>query len=277
MGLLLQLLFNGVVVGAVYGLLAVGFGLIFTTTRIFHFAHGAVYTLAGYIVYSLTTTLGWPLAVAIVLAMGICGVLSGGIEVAIYRPLRARGASPLVVLIASLSILMLAQNLLAIFYGNEIRSLAGAVVFSGFEAGPIWVTSIQLVTIATCGALFGLLKLFLRYSRYGKIIRALANNYEAARIIGADPDRTFLVTFVIGGILVVPAAVLVAAIAVIVGGMGSIMGAAPGALIVGISENLAVWRIATEWQTAVAFAVLLLFIVFKPTGFFGQRVRKMEV
>jgi len=119
--LLLQLLFNGVVVGAVYGLLAVGFGLIFTTTRIFHFAHGAVYTLAGYIVYSLTTTLGWPLAAGIALAMGICGVVSGAIEVAIYRPLRARGASPLVVLIASLSILMLAQNLLAIFYGNEIR------------------------------------------------------------------------------------------------------------------------------------------------------------
>lgn len=294
MGLLLQLLFNGVVVGAVYGLLAVGFGLIFTTTRIFHFAHGAVYTLAGYIVYSITNTLEWPLAVAIPLAMGICGVLSGGIEVAIYRPLRARGASPLVVLIASLSILMLAQNLLAIFYGNEIRSLAGAVVFSGFEAGPIWVTSIQLVTIATCVVMFGLLKVFLRYSRYGKIIRALANNYEAARIIGADADRTFLVTFVVGGILVVPAAVLVgmltglkpfggtsavlvAAIAVIVGGMGSIMGAAPGALIIGISENLAVWRIATEWQTAVAFSVLLLFIIFKPTGFFGQRVRKMEV
>lgn len=294
MELLLQLLFNGVVVGAVYGLLAVGFGLIFTATRIFHFAHGAVYTLAGYIVYSLTTTLGWPLAVAIVVAMGICGVLSGAIEVLVYRPLRARQASPLVILIASLSILVLAQNLLAISYGNEIRSLGGAVVFSGFEVGPIWVTSIQLVTIATCGALFGLLKVFLRYSRYGKIIRAVANNYEAARIIGADADRTFVVTFVIGGILVVPAAVLVgmltglkpfggtyailiAAIAVIVGGMGSIMGAAPGALIVGISENLAVWRIATEWQTAVAFAVLLLFIVFKPTGFFGQRVRKMEV
>ncbi len=294
MELLLQLLFNGIVVGAVYGLLAVGFGLIFTATRIFHFAHGAVYTLAGYIVYSVTTTLGWPLAAAIVVAMGICGVLSGAIEVLVYRPLRARQASPLVILIASLSILVLAQNLLAISYGNEIRSLGGAVVFSGFELGPIWVTSIQLVTIATCGALFGLLKLFLRYSRYGKIIRALANNYEAARIIGADADRTFLVTFVIGGILVVPAAVLVgmltglkpfggtyailiAAIAVIVGGMGSIMGAAPGALIVGISENLAVWRIATEWQTAVAFAVLLLFIVFKPTGFFGQRVRKMEV
>jgi branched-chain amino acid transport system permease protein len=292
--LLLQLLFNGVVVGAVYGLLAVGFGLIFTATRIFHFAHGAVYTLAGYIVYSLTNTLGWPLGVAIAAAMIVCGVLSGAIEVLVYRPLRARRASPLVILIASLSILVLAQNLLAISYGNEIRSLAGAVVFSGFEVGPIWVTSIQLVTIATCAVLFGLLQLFLRYSRYGKIIRALANNYEAARIIGADADRAFVVTFVIGGILVVPAAVLVgmltglkpfggtyavlmAAIAVIVGGMGSIMGAAPGALIVGISENLAVWRIATEWQTAVAFAVLLVFIVFKPTGFFGQRVRKMEV
>lgn len=294
MELLLQLLFNGIVVGAVYGLLAVGFGLIFTATRIFHFAHGAVYTLAGYIVFSLSTSLGWPLAVAIVVAMVICGVLSGAIEALVYRPLRARQASPLVILIASLSILVLAQNVLAIAYGNEIRSLAGAVVFSGFEVGPIWVTSIQLVTIATCGALFVLLKLFLRYSRYGKIIRALANNYEAARIIGVDADRTFVVTFVIGGILVVPAAVLVgmltglkpfggtyailiAAIAVIVGGMGSIMGAAPGALIVGISENLAVWRIATEWQTAVAFGVLLLFIVFKPTGFFGQRVRKTEV
>lgn len=294
MGLLLQLLFNGVVVGAVYGLLAVGFGLIFTTTRIFHFAHGAVYTFAGFIVYSLTTTLEWPLAAAIVLAMGICGVVSAGIELAIYRPLRARRASPLVVLIASLAILVLAQNLLAIFYGNEIRSLGGAVVFRGFEIGPIWVTSIQLITIAACAVLFGLLKLFLHYSRYGKIIRALANNFEAARIIGADTDRAFLVTFVVGGILVVPAAVLVgmltglkpfmgtsavliAAIAVIVGGMGSIMGAAPGALIIGVSENLAVWQISTEWQTAIAFAVLLLFIIFRPTGFFGQRIRKTEV
>lgn len=294
MGLLLQLLVNGIVVGAVYGLLAISFGLIFTTTRIFHFAHGAVYTVAGFIVYSLTTTFGWPLPLAIVGSMAVCGVLSAAIEVGVYRPLRARNASALVVLVASLAILMLAQNVLAIFYGNEIRSLAGAVVFGGFGIGPIWVTSIQVVTIATCILLFALLELFLRYTRYGKIIRALANNYEAARMIGADTERAFLVTFVVGGILVVPAAVLVgmltglkpfmgtgavliAAIAVIVGGMGSIIGAAPGALVIGISENLAVWKISTEWQTGIAFGLLLLFIIFRPTGFFGQRVRKAEV
>lgn len=294
MGLLLQLLVNGIVVGAVYGLLAVGFGLIFTTTRIFHFAHGAVYTVAGFIVYSLTTTLDWPLPVAILATMALCGGLSAAIELGIYRPLRARNASTLVVLIASLAVLMLAQNLLAIAYGNEIRSLAGAVVFAGFGIGPVWITSIQVVTIATCIALFALLKIFLRYTRYGKIIRALANNYEAARMIGADTERAYLVTFIIGGILVVPAAVLVgmltglkpfmgtsavliAAIAVIVGGVGSIMGAAPGALMIGISENLAVWKISTEWQTGVAFGLLLLFIIFRPTGFFGQRIRKAEV
>lgn len=293
MQLFLQLVVNGIVAGSMYALLAVSFGLIFGTTRTFHFAHGVVYTAAAYATYFFADSLGLPLIVSAVLAVAVAALLGVAIEVVVYQPLRELYATPLVILISSLGVLITIENVIAIAFSTDAKTLSG-FPNSTIIVGGVAVTTLRLSIVGISAALFLLVMLFMYFTRHGKAMRAVANSPDLALVVGISSRRIYMLAFALGSAVVSPAAilytldkgatpdigmtaVLIASICVIVGGLGSLPGAALGGLIIGFAQSLGVWKIPSEWQTTIAFGILLLVIIFKPNGLLGQKLRKAEV
>ncbi|BBK43233.1 branched-chain amino acid ABC transporter permease [Allostella vacuolata] len=289
MDLVLQLLVNGVINGSHYALLGIGFGIIFGPTRITHFAYGPIFAVGAYGCWASVAWLGLPVpaaALAGVLAAAGVGALS---YLWLYRPFERRGSSHLVVLIASLGLFITLENLIGIVFGTDTKVVPGLSP-DIFLWGPVVVTSIQLWQVAALAGIALALFAFLRRSRHGKALMAMTDNGEMAQIIGIDTVRVSLTAFAVGSaVAAVPAilillkegatphmgfiAVFMAFVAVIVGGIGSFRGAIIGGYAVGIVENIGMWKLPTEWQSTIAFVVLFLILLFKPSGLFGRRVR----
>ena len=198
--LLLQLCVNGLVAGAVYSLMAVGFALIYNSTRMFHIAHGAVFTIAAYAFYFFAVTLGvdfWLSAVAGIAAAALLGVL---MEVGIYRPIRRLGGGLNSVLIASLGLMVLLQSLYAIAFSTETLTIRQGMLDT-IIIGGIAVTSLNLVVGAIAIVAFVAIELFLRTSKYGQAIRALADNPTLANIQGIGTGRLYIIIFLVGSAL----------------------------------------------------------------------------
>lgn len=289
-----QLVLNGLIAGSVYALIALGFGLIYGTTRFFHFAHGAIYTCGAYFTYLFAAWLGLPLAVSIALAILCTSFLGVLIELGIYRPLRRHDATSLVLLLASLGIFIVLQNVISLVFGDDTKMLRGGLVQEGLEILGARITPIQLTIIAVSAALFIVSSLILKYTKIGKAVRAVANDPELAQVSGIESDRVILFTFAVGSGLAAVAAILISfdvdmnptmgfnallmgVVAVIIGGVGSLPGAALGGLLLGLAQHLGVWPIGSQWQDAIAFVILLIFLLFRPSGFFGRKVTKVEV
>jgi len=273
MDLFLQLLVNGVVNGSHYALLGLGFGLIFGTTGIVHFAYGPVYTLAAYATWALVALLGLPLIAAagggILIAAGI-GVAS---YLLLYKPFVDRQAPTFVVLIASLGLFIVLENTVGIAFGTDKKVVD--VSPDIFLLGPVVFTELQLWQIAA----------LIVVGSYGKAVRAMTDNADMARVIGIDTGKVSMLVFALGSaIAAIPAililmkdggvpnmgfiAVFVAFLAVVVGGVGSLIGAVIGGFLLGLVENVGMWQIPTEWQSTIAFFVLFLVLLFRPQGLF---------
>jgi branched-chain amino acid transport system permease protein len=282
--LFLQLLANGIIAGSVYALLGLGFGIIYSATRTFHFAHGAVYSMAGYLAFHFHVFWHLPLALAIALSLLGAILLGIGIEGLIYRPLRGVGASSMEILLSSLGLFILLQNFMIILWRSDPRVLPVAeAIRKGVEIGGIWVTYLQLIIIAISLGIWGILLVFSQRTKMGKAIRALESDPEMTEIVGIDPAHIRFLAYGIGsalaGISAILAtmdmgidpnsgimALLIAVIAVIVGGIGNYSGTALAGLLLGIAENMGIWKIPSEWKSSIAFGVLVIFILFRPTG-----------
>ncbi len=294
MDLFLQLAATGLVVGSLYALCALGWGLIYGTTLHFHVAHGAVFTLAAYYAYAGQKLLGLPLAVAVTGAIAAAALSGMLIDFAIYQPLERRGAIRTTLFIASLGLLILIENLLAIIFTPDPLRMDVGPLADAVQIGPVFLTRLHLVSVAT--AIFGFLGLvaFLKYSLWGRAIRAVSSSPEMARTVGIDLRRVHLLTYAVGSAISAPAGillamdvgvepyrgttfVLLASVAVIMGGIGSIPGALLGALFLALLENLGVWKIPSEWQSTISFGVFLVFIVVRPRGFFGRKIQSAEI
>ncbi|MCH7903481.1 MAG: branched-chain amino acid ABC transporter permease [Armatimonadetes bacterium] len=292
--MVVQILGNGLSAGSAFALLALGFALIFQTTRFFHFAHGAVVTAGAYLTFLFAVILGWPLWVAAVLAIILAGVLGVLMELGVFRPMRKKGATPFVLLLASLGLFVVIQNVISMIFGDGVKTLRSGVVQEGIPILGARITPIQIWTIAIAVILFVAVSLFLSRTRMGKAMRAVANDPELAYVSGIGSDRIILCTFFIGSCLAAVAAILIAldvdmtptmgmnallmgVVAVIIGGVGSVPGAALGGLLLGLARSFGVWQINSAWQDAIAFGILLLFLLFRPQGFFGKPLRKAQV
>jgi branched-chain amino acid transport system permease protein len=294
MDLFLQLAATGLVVGSLYVLCALGWGLIYGTTLHFHVAHGAVFTLAAYYAYAAQKFLGLPLSIAVLAAI-VAAALSGLlIDLLIYQPLERRGAIRTTLFIASLGLLTLIENLLAIIFTPDPLRMDVGRLADAVRLGPVFLTRLHLVSVATAILGFLALMAFLKYSLWGQAIRAVSSSPEMARTVGIDLRRVHLLTYAVGSAISAPAGILVAmdvgvepyrgttfvllaSVAVIMGGIGSIPGALLGALFLALLENLGVWKIPSEWQSTISFGVFLIFIVVRPRGFFGRKVQSAEI
>ncbi len=285
--LLLQLLINGLQLGAIYALTAVGFSLIFGSTKIFHVAHGSAFTIAGYLFWWTVTHTGagWVggLLVAVVAAVAF-GLF---IERFVYRPIQRHEASFFTVFIAAFGVQIVVQNLIGTIFGRSFETVTTSLSRSVEILPGLFVAPVAAISIVVAIVVFSVLTLFLSRTHVGMAMRALSENPDLVRVFGLDPARISQYVFAIGSAIVVPGAIftsmtaglnptigahvmLISLAATIVGGIGSLRGAAYGGLLLGLAENVALWKLDPQWSEAVTFMVLFLFIIFRPSGFFGR-------
>ena len=284
--LALQLLVNGIVTGSALGVVAVSFALIYATTRVFHVAHAGVYTLGGYLAWSLMRH-GVPALAALLVAMAGCVLLGSLIQILLYARLERRGAAQLVVLIASLGALAVIQNLIAAIYSPDILNFsaawAGQVVAL---PGGLRLTGAQIATVVLDFAAFGATLVFAHRTLLGKRIRAVASNPFLAEITRLEPRRVHVYVMAIASALVCLPGVLgpldyglqpyggvtpllTATIAMIAGGIGSLAGAFGLAVAIVVLQNLALLVMPGEWSIGVTFAIFVVFMLFRPRGLFA--------
>lgn len=290
--MLWQLLANGFVNGCLFALTAFGFALIYNTTRIFHIAHGAIYTVAAYLCYVFLVQLDWGMPLAIALALFLTGLLGALTEWFVYAPLERRRASLLVALLSSLGLYIALVNLIAMLFGNETKVLRPGVEAT-FPFGSIILTRIQLAQVITAFVLLPSLLVFLRVTDWGRKIRALRDNPILVEVIGINRRKVRLFVFSLGSGLAGVSAILSAldvgmdphigmpalltgAVALIVGGVGTFEGPIVGAFLLGILQSLVIWRVSARWMDAVTFGLLIFFLLFRPQGLLGQRRRLEE-
>lgn len=289
-----QIIVNILISGSIFLLIALSFSLIYEVTRFFHFAHAVVFTSGAYFAFLFHILLGLPLFIAIPFAfMGAC-LIGCMMEWFVYKPLRKRGATSIILLLASLGLYIVLQNLISMIFGDDTKSIRTWPVVEGIEVYGARITEVQIIIIVSSIVLVALVAGFLSLAKTGKALRAVANNKELASISGINSDKIILISFALGSTLAGVAGILVAldvdmtptmgmnalmmgVVAMIVGGVGSIWGITLGALLLALAQNLGVWYISSQWQDAIAFAILLIFLLFKPEGFFGKKVRKAEV
>jgi branched-chain amino acid transport system permease protein len=292
--LFVQLIVNGIFAGSIYALLGLSFATIFSTTKIWHFAQGAVYTLSAYVILAASLYGKLPFALAVALGVVAAAALGALSITALYRPLQRRGASSLVMVMASLGVMVIAENLIVLGFGPTGYSIDVAVPDT-MSFGAVLITGGQLVAPLTALAVVGLYLWFLFRSVNGRRMRALIDNEELLLLNGVDTGRLKMLAFAIGSALLPCAAglsivsgsgispyfgiqaVLTGAMAMFFGGVDSIEGAALAGLALGIIESLVAFILPTEWQTAVTYTIVLLFLMVRPTGLFGRTLPKTSL
>ena len=283
--LILQLLLTGLQTGAIYALTAAGFALIFGATRIFHFAHGTAFTLAGY-AFLLSWQAGWPAWLGTLLAFAISIGFGIAMERFVYRPIQRHEGGFFTVFVAAFGVGIVVQNLVGMIAGRGLATVETRLSFAGEILPDVYVAPMLWIAIAAAAVLFAALTIFLTKSHAGVALRALAQNPDLLRAYGLSANRISVLAFAIGSALAAPAAIvtamtsglneavghhvmLISIAATIVGGIGSLRGAALAGLMLGVAESVALAVVDTQWAEAVSFMVLFAFIIFRPSGIFG--------
>lgn len=221
----------------------------------------------------------------------LIGVLS---ELLIYKPLRKNKSSSLVLLLSSLGIYIVLQNLISLTWGDDTKSIRTGEIKVGNEIFGAYITDIQIIIIVVSLILFIGTLLFLKYTKIGKNMRAVSSNEELSNIFGINSNYVILWSFGIGSALAAVAGILVAfdtdmtptmgfnlllygVVAMIIGGVGSIKGLIGGAFLLATAQHLGAYYIDSKWMDAIAYIVLILFLIWKPLGFSGKRLKKIEI
>ncbi len=290
----LQIIFNILFSASIYLIVSISFNCIFSTSNFFHFAHGAMFMLGAYFLYLLVIILHVSFAATLIISVILVAILGVANNQYIYKPIRKIGGTPLILLIASLGVYTVLQNLVSLFFGDGTKSVRSGVVKEGVEVLGARITPVQIVIIISGIILAVLTWALLKYTRIGKASRAVANNPNLAEIYGINKEKIYNFVFAYGSTLAAIGGILSAldtdmtptmgfhplmmgVIAMIIGGVGSIPGIVLGALLLAFSQNLAAWYLPSQWQDAIAFAIMLIFLLFRPQGFLGKPLKKVEI
>lgn len=287
MDILVQLIFNGLIAGAIYGLIALGFNLAYGTAKFFNLAHGALAAVGGYGAFYVSRRLGLSILIGALAGVLIAGILGWLLNRFIYDTLRARKASNTVLLIASLGAFTVIQAIIAILFTSQFQTLSPGISNVYEVLGGI-VTENQVRIAAITIILSVLLFFFLRKTITGRMITAIADDEEAAVVIGIPVRKIMGYVFFIasaiaglGGIMVGievgleptmgMSLLLKGVIASIIGGIGNVYGGVLGGVLLGLIENLGIWKISAEWKDAIAFGILIIFLLIRPQGILRRK------
>ncbi len=308
---MLQILADGLIIGSMIALGAIGLTLTFSILRFSNFGHGEFLAWGSYLALSALAMMsaigwadaakptaaiapfsfGWPLLVSLAVAALLTALMALALDALLFKRLRLQGSITLV--IASFGAALALRNLLLFVYGGVPRYYSQELqiawpLLPRSVAGGLRITPDQLFVIALTAVTVVALHLFLKHSTVGRAMRATADNPQLARVAGIDPERMLRTTWILGGVLAAIAGVFAGLTvqlrptlgldlllplfaAVVLGGIGSVWGAVVGGLVVGLAESAAVAWVGAEWRAAAAFVVLIAMLLVRPTGLFGER------
>ena len=286
----LSYLINGISLGSVYAIIALGYTMVYGIARMLNFAHGDIIMVGGFTVFTIVTTMGGSLVVGILASVVVCTVLGVTIERVAYRPLR--DASPLAVLITAIGVSYLLQNVALLIFGSNARQFTSVITVPALKlaGGKLSISSVTIVTILSCIVIMAALMTFINKTKMGQAMLAVSEDRGAATLMGINVNRTISVTFAIGSALAAVAGVLLcsaypslspytgsmpgikAFVAAVFGGIGSIPGAFIGGILLGIIENLAKAYISSQLSDAIVFSVLIIVLLVRPTGILGKKM-----
>ena len=281
---------NGLSLGSVYAIIALGYTMVYGIAKMLNFAHGDVIMVGGYISFIATVELGLPWYISVLSAMLVCTVLGILIERLAYKPLR--NAASLAVLITAIGVSYLLQNIALLIWGSAAKSYQSLITLPAVVLfdGDLVIKSEAIVTILVCVVIMIALTVFTSHSKMGKAMRAVSEDKGAALLMGINVNTTISVTFAIGSALAAIAGILLcssypllmpttgsmpgikAFTAAVFGGIGSIPGAMIGGLLLGIIQILGTAYISSELSDAIVFAVLIIVLLVKPTGLLGKKI-----
>lgn len=287
--MLLEQLVNGLTLGSIYAIIALGYALVFGVLGIINMAHGEVFMFGAFMGVVATQYLGLPLPAAFLLAIGVTALLGLLLEKLALRPLRhKKGVSHLAPLISTIGVSIFLENLAHHFFGAGNQSFRSGFSEISLQIGTVTIYAVQLVIFVIAIALMIGLTLWLSKSKAGKALRACAENLEAASLLGVNTSKMILLTVVIASIMGGIAGVLVGmafnsvapqmglsmglkGLAIIIlGGMGSVRGAVVGGLLLGLAETSVVALGASGYRDGIAFALIILILLIRPQGIFGR-------
>ncbi len=286
-----QQFINGIMLGSTYSLVAIGYALIFGVLNVLHFAHGEVFMIGAYVGLTLVLVAKMNIAVALIASMVGTGILGIVVERAVIRPIN-RNKYPLAPLSATIGLAVVFQEGITKIFGGHTVGFPDTVESTNYQLGGISIASSQILILAISFILMGSLTLFVKRTRTGKAIRALAENTVTARLLGVNMNRVTMFTFAISSALAGVSGVLVGiaynAISpfmgtrmallsfavMLLGGLGNITGAMVGGLILGIAEVMSTVYISSSYRDAFAFGTMILILIFRPAGLFGTMLQK---
>ena len=289
---ILQYLINGISIGAVYAIIALGYTMVYGIAKMLNFAHGDIIMVGAYISFCVTNYLGLPAWVSVIAAMAVCTILGVVIEALAYKPLR--GTPSLAVLITAIGVSYFLQNAAQLIWSSSTKNFTSIVTMKPISLmdGKLVITGEVLLTVVTSILVMVGLSLFTGKTRTGKAMRAVAEDRDAAQLMGINVNRTISTTFAIGSALAAVAGVLLcstvptlmpttgsmpgirAFTAAVFGGIGSIPGAMLGGILLGIIETFSKAYLSTQFSDAIVFSVLIIILLVKPAGLLGKQIQE---
>ncbi len=287
---LIQALLNGLTLGSIYALIALGYTMVYGIAKMLNFAHGDIIMVGAYSVIVTVMQLKLHPILAIVISILVCAVLGVAIEFLAYRPLRQ--SPPLAVLITAIGVSYFLQNIALLLFKSEQKAMPKLIDLPEIRIGEFTLDGVTLLMLAVTAVIMVALTLFINKTKIGKAMRAVSEDKEAAGLMGISVNRTITITFAIGSALAAVASIFYGAsyvyirpttgsmpgikafTAAVFGGIGSIPGAMLGGILLGLIEQFAKVYISTLWSDAIVFGVLVLVLVVKPTGLLGKQIRE---
>lgn len=286
-------LINGISLGSVYAMIALGYTMVYGIAKMLNFAHGDVIMIGAFVIYTAMASLGVSPIVGILMSVILCTVLGVTIERIAYRPLRNAG-SPLAVLITAIGVSYLLQNIALLVFGADTKAFKSVVGIKqvSLAEGRLVISGETIVTIVACIIIMLALTSFVKYTKAGRAMVAVSEDRGAAQLMGINVNGTIALTFAIGsGLAAVAGALLCSAypalspytgsmpgikafVAAVFGGIGSIPGAMIGGILLGVIENLSKAYISSQLSDAIVFSVLIIVLLVRPTGILGKNIQE---
>ena len=265
---------DGISLGSIYAIIALGYTMVYGIAKMLNFAHGDVIMVGAFVILTAVTKASMSPILAIILSVVICTVAGVVIEAVAYRPLR-KASSNLAVLITAIGVSYLLQNLALLIFGADAKSFVPVINVPSLElfGGQLTIKGVTIVTILACIVIMVGLQLFVKKTKPGRAMQAVSEDRDAAQLMGVNVNATISLTFAIGSGLAAIAGIK-AFVAAVFGGIGSIPGAMVGGILLGVIEIFSKAYISSQVADAIVFAVLIIVLLVKPSGLFGKNIQE---